>query len=88
MKHILTLAAIALFGCGPQREWQGWVYPDAENDVVGISLAGFETFKQCQEAAIGMVRSLDEPDKASYECGRQCRWDETYRANICKETRN
>ncbi len=77
---------LVLGSCSDGREWQGWVYPDSENDSVGISLAGFETLDQCREAAVGMLNALPDPAKASYECGRQCRWNTSYKANICKET--
>lgn len=77
---------LVLGACSENREWQGWVYPDAERDEVSISLTGFETLDQCREAAVGVLNALPEPDKASYECGRQCRWEKSYRANICKET--
>lgn len=87
MKWLLPFALV-LTSCADEREWQGWVYPDAENDAVGVSLAGFRTFEQCQEAAVGVLNNLPQPEKATYECGRQCRWDATYRANICKETRD
>lgn len=79
---VMTLPA--LVSCNP---WQGWVYPDASNETISRSLSGFATFEQCQEAAIALLRSLPEPQKASYICGSRCRWDAEMQTNICKELR-
>jgi hypothetical protein len=86
MKRTLLLSVL-LAGCQREPEWQGWVYPKSDDETLSISLAGFKTFEQCQQAAIDQIRRLPEPDKAGYECGRSCRWDESWRANVCKETR-
>lgn len=83
-----ALLLLPLVGCDRPGPWTGWVYPDGENDVVGITLSGFDTFEECQAATIAQLRNLPDPDRGSYECGRSCRWNSDYRANICKEMRN
>ncbi len=82
-----ALAMLCLSACGSVPEWQGWVYPKADDESLSISLAGFNTFEACQTAAIDMMRGLDKPDAAGYECGRSCKWDSGYKANVCKEMR-
>lgn len=83
---LAIILVVILSGC-ERTPWQGWVYPDPDNERASISLAGFRTFEQCQEAAIAELRRLAGPDKGSYMCGRSCRWDDASRTNICEETR-
>jgi hypothetical protein len=83
---LAILLVVMLAGC-ERSPWQGWVYPDPDNERAAISLAGFSTFEQCQEAAIAELRRLRSPDKGSYKCGRSCTWDDASRTNICDEIR-
>lgn len=87
---LIVLAIVAFFAWkwydGSGR-WTGWVYPDSSNLDRSIQLGEFRNFEQCQEAAIQGLRSLGSLD-GDYECGRRCRYDETYGLNVCKETRN
>lgn len=90
MRHlcILIFAAAALTGCDTRpNSWTGWVYPDRNDLTVSISLEGFRTFEQCQEATVGRLRSLPDPAAADYECGYRCRWEPALNTNVCKETR-
>lgn len=54
---------------------------------MAISLGGFPTIEQRQEAAIAELRRQPGPEKSGYKCGRGCRWDEASRTNVCKEIR-
>ncbi|MEA3008581.1 MAG: hypothetical protein QOJ91_273 [Sphingomonadales bacterium] len=83
---LAIILVVLLSGCEP-TPWQGWVYPDPDDEHASTSLAGFRTFEQCQEAAIAELRRLPSPDKGSYKCGRSCKWDDTSRTNICAEVR-
>jgi len=90
LRSILALGAgLAILAACDQLSgsWQAWVYPNPDDERVAISLAGFRTFEQCQQAAIGELRRQPDPDKAGYKCGRSCRWDEASRTNVCKEIR-
>ncbi len=79
---------VLLAACeGSAGPWQGWVYPNPDDEAVSISLTGFKTFKECQQATIDQLRQLPDPDSAGYKCGRSCRWDSSYRVNVCKEIR-
>ena len=81
-------AAATCSGCDSRaEEWTAWVYPNASDLSLSISMNGFATFEQCQEAAIGKLRSFDEPDAGDYDCGYMCRWDARFETNVCKETR-
>jgi hypothetical protein len=87
---IAALGCVLLAGCdwlGGGGKWDGWVYPDESNLDHSISLNGFDTFEECQEAAISTMRALDDPGSAAYECGRDCRWNSQIETNVCKETR-
>lgn len=82
------LCAIALLAaCGDgSSAWTAFIYPDGSNLQSSIEMGGFKTFRQCQEAAIGRLRSLDDPDQGDYECGYRCEWRPDMGLNVCKET--
>ena len=92
MRRRIALAILSsglmLTACDTRaREWTAWVYPDARNLTVSIGMSGFQTFEQCQTAAIGQLRQLPNPDGGDYECGYMCRWEPTVQTNVCRETR-
>jgi len=85
---LTVAAALSVTACSEKPgEWTGWVYPNANDLTFSVSLTGFHSFEQCQSATISELRQLPDPDRGDYECGRSCRWDPTFRANVCKETR-
>jgi hypothetical protein len=86
-RFALALTVLVILAGCERTPWQGWVYPDPDNERAAISLAGFRTFEQCQEAAIAELRRLPNPDKGGYKCGRSCRWDNASHTNICEEIR-
>jgi hypothetical protein len=83
---VSIILVVLLCGC-ERTAWQGWVYPDPDDERASISLTGVRSFEQCQKAAVAELRRLPSPDKGSYKCGRSCRWVETSRSNICEEIR-
>lgn len=86
MRRVLLLAAL-LSGCDISPQWQGWVYPHAGDLTEAIEIGRFRTFDQCEAAAVGVLRSLPNPDGGDYECGRSCRRDMDLQINVCAETR-
>jgi hypothetical protein len=87
MKRALLLL-FALSGCDSRPDqWNAYVYQDTEDMTRWETIEGFKTFEQCQSAAIGRIRTFDEPDKADYECGYKCSIDPNLQINVCKETR-
>ena len=102
---LILIAVIAFFAWkyfDARGPWTGWVYPDQNNLDVSIQLGEFDSFEQCQEAAIAGVRSLSsrvenlgydedgyplEAPIPDYECGRRCRIEADYGLNVCAETR-
>lgn len=83
-----VIAALLLTSCDDRPEaWTGWAYPNRENLTYSVSLTGFRTFEQCQEATIGALRTFSDPDAGDYECGFKCRWDPNFQTNVCKTTR-
>lgn len=83
-----VLASLSLASCQFGDRWDAWVYPDGENLNESVTLHGFTSFKQCQAAAINEIRKLDAPDSADFECGKNCKWRETWRINVCEVTRS
>jgi hypothetical protein len=80
--------ALLLTGCDDRaQEWTGWAYPNANDLTVSVSLSGFKTFEECQQATIGRLRAFSDPDAGDYECGYMCRWNPSFQTNVCKETR-
>lgn len=82
------MTLVGLAACDTRaNEWTASVYPNANNPALAVTMQGFSSFEQCQEAAIGMLRSFEKPDEGGYSCGRMCRWDPLMRSNVCKEIR-
>jgi hypothetical protein len=85
---LVLIVASFLAGCDDRApEWTGWVYPNRNDLTLSVSLGGFKTFEQCQQASIDRLRGFSDPDAGDYECGFKCRWSPTLGINVCKETR-
>lgn len=85
-KMLPVLSWIVLAGCDDRPDsWTAWVYEDRDDLSQSETLTGFNTFEQCQSAAIQQLRTYDNPSGGDYECGYKCRWDGG--TNVCKETR-
>ncbi len=79
------VATLMLAGCErASSTWTGWAYPSRDDLTLSVSLTGFDTFEQCQEATIHLLRSFEHPDAGSFVCGQRCRWDPTLKTNVCK----
>lgn len=91
MKGVLPLLLLVT-ACGVvddrPNQWDAFIYPNAEASDKFEVIRGFKSFELCQEAAIGQMRQLSEPDKASYECGYKCEYDPRVEVDVCKETRD
>ena len=94
MRFLFRAALVAITGlvvasCGKNAdEWTGVVYPDAAAPSSAVTtMQGFETFEKCQEAAISLLRTFEEPDAGGYSCVRTCKWDAATKTNVCEEVR-
>lgn len=92
----LTLVSLALTACDNRPAvWKGFVYPSGADLGTHADLGTFDTFEQCQSAALGVIRGFDRAEEgedgrpaADYECGFKCAPDESMSGiNVCKETR-
>lgn len=83
-RAVLLLASLLVAGCG---QWDAFVYDDADDLSQSETLTGFDSFEECQAAAINRLRQKDLAEVGTYECGRKCRWDPAYEVNVCQETR-
>ena len=86
---IALLAALVLAACDKRpKQWDAMIYPNANDLSKYEAIRGFKSFELCQQAAIGRIRSLHEPEDADYECGYMCGADPRYPGlNVCKETK-
>jgi hypothetical protein len=93
-RWLVASFAIALSSCGAGAErgeasfWKGWVYPDGFNLTVSREIGRFDSFEDCQAAALGVIALLDQSMSPAYECGRNCRFDEDLGLSVCSETRD
>ena len=90
MKIVIVLIAIGslMTGCDDRPDqWDAFVYSNANDLTVNETIRGFKSFELCQEAAIGQLRSLPNPDGGDYECGYKCEPFGSEGMNLCKETR-
>ena len=85
----ISLSLLVLAGCDNRpKQWDAFVYPDRNNLAVQEKIAGFKSFKLCQQAAINRLRTLPDPDGGDYECGYMCGPSPDFPGlNLCKETR-
>ncbi|WP_313808556.1 hypothetical protein [Sphingobium sp.] len=89
MKWPLALLALSTAACDSRPDqWDAFVYPDRDDLSKHEEIAGFKTFELCQQAAIGRLRTLPDPDTGDYECGYKCEpRADLDGVNVCKETR-
>lgn len=89
-----TVALLVLAACSRQ-EWTAFVYPDAgdiprADQVQNFTIGKFQTFEECQAAAIGRVRHIAATTgrQGDFQCGLGCSHREEYGGLlICKEKR-
>ena len=80
---------LTVLGCDDRpRQWDAFVYPDAEGSEFYETIEGFRSFELCRQAALNRIGQLKMQDKAAYECGYRCRHDPQMKIHICKETRD
>lgn len=88
MRWAAAILIVALAACDSRsNEWTGWAYPDAQDLTLSVSLGGFRTFEECQEATIARLRRFPEPDRGTFICGHKCRWSANLQTNVCETTR-
>jgi hypothetical protein len=86
MKHLLTLLVLLILGCSQSEQWKAFVYPDidnvptpdkSENYIIG----DFQSFEQCQAAAIGAVRAnlATTGKQGAYMCGLKLHEEREFR---------
>lgn len=87
MRALLALFLV-LGGCDSRpRQWDAFIYPDAQSDDVN-RINGFKSFELCQAAAQDQIARLPEPQKASYACGYMCGPNPDHpEIETCKEKR-
>lgn len=86
MKHLLVIGAFGLSACHSHRgEWDASVYPDAKNRTLAVTLNGFDTLDQCQEAASDMLQTFKNPEQGDFDCSRNCKWNPSLGVNVCEE---
>ena len=88
-KRLLSLLALSAVGCDSRPDqWDAFIYPDRTDLTKHKEIKGFRTFDLCQQAAIGELGSLPDPDNGDYECGYKCQPPADLSGiNVCKETR-
>jgi hypothetical protein len=86
---VLFVTALALAACDDRpKQWDAFVYPDAENLAAHEEIRGFTSFDHCQTAAINHLRQHHDADAGDYECGYRCGpAPGGLGGNLCEETR-
>lgn len=95
MRSILAVGVTLAISACSDSNWTAFVYPDIENipnadQVQNFTIGNYKTFEECQEAAIGRMRSnyATTGKQGDYQCGLNCSHrDELGGLLICKETR-
>lgn len=92
---MLTFLSLALTSCIETSKWTAFVYPDMNNipkagEVQHYIIGEFNTFEQCQSAAIGKLKYIYETTGkyGDFECGYKCSIRDEYGGLfMCKEDR-
>ena len=92
MKYFMALT-LALGACGEAHDWQGWIYPRADNLAFGqIPIGAFSNQEACRNAAKTLIANfhLEEDGESvpsDYECGLKCKADGGLGGlNVCEKT--
>ncbi len=84
MRLILFLILLlALVGCSGD-EWLGFAFPDKGNLLIHREVGRFATQKECEEASMSLLKSLNALENGYYECGKNC-MSESYYNRECEE---
>ena len=67
-------------------EWTGFVYPSSANLTVHREIGVFKSLEACRTSARAYLADLQATDSGDYECGRNCRPDDTLGVSVCEET--
>lgn len=85
---IALSVALVLSGCSTatSNDWTGFYYPDKDNigdESTWVIQPGLSSLEACRNWIDGKAGSNSNFD---YECGNKCRFDDSYKMTICKET--
>ena len=67
----VMLAVLWLSGCA-QDEWEGFVYPDADDLTIHQNIGVFDSLEDCRAAALSRLASVSSIERGDYECGLNC----------------
>jgi hypothetical protein len=80
---LFVILFLALVGCS-EDEWLGYAFPDKANLLIHREVGKFKTQKECDEAAMSLLKSLNALENGYYECGKNCK-SESYYNRECEE---
>lgn len=84
---IIVAVFVGYFIAKGQVKWIGFYYPDV-NDLSKYNrsseLKSFEACREWVDSQVGIYNPSGEG--YDYECGKNCRFDDSFQLYICKET--
>ena len=93
---LITLGIMLLYWIGSEiqisspfkkDEWEGFVYPDANDLLIHQNLGVFPSLTECRYAALYRLAELNASETGTYECGLNCRFEDGWETlKICEET--
>ena len=86
MRKLLVLFTAVLFltGCSYGTSWHGYFYPNPNDLQNYISSPVFTSKDQCESWVAQQARQ-DTDGSYDYECGKNCRYREDLRIEVCEE---
>ncbi|MBV46708.1 MAG: hypothetical protein CL900_05805 [Dehalococcoidia bacterium] len=65
------LLTFLLNSCAPD-EWEGFVYPSADDFLSYESIGMFNSLEACRTASVARLTEISAKNQGSYECGKNC----------------
>lgn len=84
----LRIVGLAVtIGCSLPENWTGIVYPNRDSLQDSVSLGSFPSRLECAAAAIDVLGRMGAVARGDYECGLNCKRDESLPGFfVCKTT--
>ncbi len=82
----LIVVSLIAFSSSSKNNWTGFYYPDRNNigdESTWVIQPGLDSLEKCQDWVADKSRGNRNFD---YECGYKCRYDNSLKMSVCKET--
>lgn len=84
-----TLFSGCLFGDKDPDTWTAYLYPDKTNTKRTVIVpTKYPTLEICRKSAMDLLKQRNLQDFGTYKCGKNCKYHEGMKLDICEEWKN